>query len=102
MYQLCTSRPSDMKWIPVAPVKGSLVVNTGRAMERITNGQWKATKHRVRFTKNVLPRIFNFAENSNILTTYQLIDLVQIVPAHWSKTMGGFNDKEQANIRKFL
>ena len=52
-------RPSDMKWVPLAPVEGSLVVNTGRAMERITNGDWKATKHRVRFTKNVLQRILN-------------------------------------------
>ena len=48
-----------MKWVPLAPVEGSLVVNTGRAMERITNGDWKATKHRVRFTKNVLQRILN-------------------------------------------
>lgn len=43
-----------MQWIAVPPVEGSLVINTGRAMERITNGKSKATKHRVRFTKNAL------------------------------------------------
>ena len=43
-----------MKWIDVPPVEGCLVINTGRAMERIMNGKSVATKHRVKFTENVL------------------------------------------------
>ena len=41
-------RPSDGKWIPIAPQDDVFVINTGRAMERITNGEAHATKHRVR------------------------------------------------------
>ena len=41
-------RPSDGKWIPIAPREDVFVINTGRAMERITNGEAHATKHRVR------------------------------------------------------
>ena len=41
-------RPSDGKWIPIAPQDDVFVINTGRAMERITNGVAHATKHRVR------------------------------------------------------
>jgi len=45
-------RPSDGKWIPIAPQEDVFVINTGRAMERITNGEAHATKHRVRFQPN--------------------------------------------------
>ncbi|CBY34201.1 unnamed protein product [Oikopleura dioica] len=45
--------PHNNEWIPVKPVPGSLIVNTGRAFERMSNGRAKATKHRVRFTPNI-------------------------------------------------
>ena len=34
-------------WIPVAPLAGEIVVNTGDLMERWTNGRFRSTRHRV-------------------------------------------------------
>ena len=56
-------RPYDLKWIDVPPVADSFVVNTGRAMERISNQKLRATKHRVTFTKNVLRHSIPYARN---------------------------------------
>jgi len=45
-------RPSDKKWIDIPPQEDALVINTGRAMEIISNGKSLATLHRVKFTPN--------------------------------------------------
>jgi len=46
-------RPDTGEWVAVPPQPNTFIINTGRAMERITNSEARATKHRVRFTKNV-------------------------------------------------
>jgi len=46
-------RPSDGQWIAVPPQEGVFIINTGRIMERMLNGEAKATKHRVRFTPGI-------------------------------------------------
>jgi len=46
-------RPDTGEWVQVPPKPNTFIINTGRAMERLTNGEAKATKHRVRFTANV-------------------------------------------------
>ncbi|KAK5653661.1 hypothetical protein OQA88_8691 [Cercophora sp. LCS_1] len=38
---------TDGQWLLAKPVEGALVVNFGDYMERITNGKWKSTVHRV-------------------------------------------------------
>jgi len=45
-------RPSDQKWIDIPPQSDTLVINTGRAMEILSNGRSLATLHRVKFTVN--------------------------------------------------
>ena len=58
-------RPSDGKWIPIAPQEDVFVINTGRAMERITNGEAHATKHRVRIGVSLgLRTIIRLSANS--------------------------------------
>ena len=45
-------RPRDKVWVDVVPRRDVLVINTGRAMEIISNGRSLATYHRVKFTPN--------------------------------------------------
>ena len=40
----------DGSWVSVAPCPGSLVVNVGDLMSKVTKGKFKATYHRVRDT----------------------------------------------------
>jgi len=49
---LQVQRPSDKAWIDVKPDPDTIVINTGRAMEIISNGESLATLHRVKFTKD--------------------------------------------------
>ncbi|TVY80884.1 putative iron/ascorbate oxidoreductase [Lachnellula suecica] len=44
-------RNSDGEWIPAPYVPGSVVVNIGDLMAKVSGGRWVATYHRVRSTK---------------------------------------------------
>jgi len=44
-------RNSNGAWTDVAPIAGSLIMNIGNLLERWTNGEFKATEHRVRAPK---------------------------------------------------
>ncbi|KAI3688262.1 hypothetical protein L1987_81973 [Smallanthus sonchifolius] len=37
----------SMKWVNVPPVKGSLVINVGDALQIMSNGKYKSVEHRV-------------------------------------------------------
>ena len=39
---------SDGSWIPVPPRPGSIILNIGTLLSRVTNGRFKATMHRVK------------------------------------------------------
>jgi isopenicillin N synthase-like dioxygenase len=44
-------RNSDGEWIPAPYIPGTMVVNIGDLMAKISGGRWVATFHRVRSTK---------------------------------------------------
>jgi isopenicillin N synthase-like dioxygenase len=46
-------RTRDGQWLPIHPVPGQLIVDTGDMMQRLTNGLLPATTHRVRAPRTV-------------------------------------------------
>ena len=69
----------DKKWYDVPFNKKALVVNTGRALECLSNGKYKATNHRVLWNKNRRMSIpfffepsFDFKMNKSFLSSKKI------------------------------
>ena len=50
-YEGLEIQKEDNTWVSVAPRAGSLIVNIGELLSRLTSGRYKATRHRVRDIK---------------------------------------------------
>jgi len=45
------------EWIKATPIKGTIVVNIGDFLMRMTNDKWQSTVHRVEVNKTLEPRV---------------------------------------------
>lgn len=45
------------EWIKATPIKGTIVVNIGDFLMRMTNDRWQSTVHRVEVNKTAEPRV---------------------------------------------